>query len=100
MRADRAWSHVYRGLEHGLAKNACREASKLGLPHGIVSCAREFIELQDARHSADYDPHARFTRTEALQWTARAEAAIAKLRSSSRRERKAFIVHLLFKKRA
>ena len=99
-RADRAWSHVYRGLEHGFAKNACREISKLGFPVGIMCCASEFIELQDMRHSADYDPRVRFTRAETLQWAARAEAAIAGFRTAPRRDRKAFAVQLLLKKRS
>lgn len=99
-RADRAWSHVYRGLEHGFAKNACKEVSKLGFPVGIMICASEFIELQEARHNADYDPRARFTRAEALQWTSRAEAAITGFRVTPRRDRKAFAVQLLLKKRA
>jgi hypothetical protein len=61
---------------------------------------RNFIVLQEVRHKADYDPTARFTRTEALDWVSRAESAIAKLRSASRRDRKAFAVRLLLKKRA
>lgn len=100
VRANKAWNHVYRGLEHGLAKNACKEVPKLGFPVGIVSCASEFIELQEVRHSADYDLHAGFTRAEALQWAARAETATGNLRAALRRDRKAFAVQLLLKKRS
>lgn len=99
-RTYKTWSHVYRGLEHGFAKNACKEVSKLGVQAGIMICASEFIELQEVRHTADYDPRARFTRAEALQWTSRAEAAIATLRAAPRRDRKAFAVQLLLRKRA
>jgi hypothetical protein len=65
-----------------------------------MTFASEFIELQDLRHSADYDPRVRFTRAEALQWAACAEAAIAGFRGVPRRDRKAFAVHLLLKRRS
>jgi hypothetical protein len=99
-RSDKAWAHTYRGLEHGFAKNACKEVPKLGFPIGITGFAREFIELQEVRHNADYDPRARFSRAEALQWAARAEAAIAELRAAPRRDRKAFAVQLLLRMRS
>jgi len=98
-RPDKAWTHVYRALDHGFAKNACREARNLSLPPEIIDCANEFIELQEVRHKADYDPGARFTRAEALDWATRAEAAIAKLRAASRLDRKAFAVRLLLRRR-
>jgi hypothetical protein len=87
-------------LDHGFAKNACREARNLSFPLEIKGCANEFVVLQEVRHKADYDPTARFTRTEALDWVSRAESAIVKLRAASRRDRKAFAVQLLLKKRA
>jgi hypothetical protein len=40
------------------------------------------------------------TSGEALQWAARAEAAIASLRAAPRYERKAFAVQLLLRKRS
>jgi hypothetical protein len=99
VRAGKAWRHAYRGLEHGFARNACREVPKLGFPHGIAYCANEFVELQEARHNADYDPKAKLTRADALQWVARAEAAITGLRSAPRRDRRAFAIQVLLKKR-
>jgi uncharacterized protein (UPF0332 family) len=99
-RPKKAWSHVYRALDHGFAKNACREAANLSFPPGIIECAKEFIELQEIRHKADYDPGARFTRVEVLDWVNRAESVIMKLRAAPRRHRKAFAVQLLLKKRS
>ena len=99
VRAGKAWSHAYRGLEHGFTKNACREVTKLGFPNGIQHCASAFILLQEARHNADYDPRTKLTRAEALQWVARAEAAMAGLRSAPRRDRRAFAIQVLLKKR-
>jgi uncharacterized protein (UPF0332 family) len=97
-RASEAWVHVYRALEHGFAKNACREVRNV--PAALGNCADEFIELQEARHKADYDPRMSLTRAEALEWASRAETAITKLRSALRRDRKAFAVQLLLRKRA
>lgn len=53
----------------------------------------------EARNKADYDPEARFTRAEALDWVARAEAAITALRVAPRTDRRAFAIQLLLKKR-
>jgi uncharacterized protein (UPF0332 family) len=99
-RASQTWAHVYRALDHGFAKNTCREARALAFPLEIKDCATRFVELQEARHKADYDPRARFTRADALHWVNRAEAAIVRLRSAPRRDRTAFAVQLLLKKRA
>jgi uncharacterized protein (UPF0332 family) len=99
-RLSRAWSLVYRALDHGFAKNACREVQNSDFPSDIRACASEFVELQEARHKADYDPAARFTRADALDWANRAEVAIAKLRAALRRERKVFAIPLLLKKRS
>jgi uncharacterized protein (UPF0332 family) len=98
-RPEGAWVHVYRALDHGFAKHACREARNSGFPAELVECAIEFIELQDARHEADYDPRARLTRAETLYWVRRAEAAIARLQEAPRDERRAFAVHLLMRRR-
>jgi hypothetical protein len=64
-----------------------------------MECARAFVELQEIRHKADYDPRAAFTRAEALEWVNKAEVAIARLRAAPRGDRKAFAVQLLLKKR-
>jgi uncharacterized protein (UPF0332 family) len=98
-RAENAWRQVYRSIEHGFAKNACKEVRALGFPAGVIACADEFVSLQEARHSADYDPSHRLTRAEALTWVSRSEAAIKSLKSSSTKDRRAFAVQVLVKKR-
>jgi hypothetical protein len=86
-------------LEHGFAKSACREVPKLGFPSEITHCANELVLLQEARHNADYDPKVKLTRSEALQWVVRAESAIAGLRRAPRRDRRAFAIQMMVKKR-
>lgn len=55
-RSEAAWLQVYRALEHGVAKNACKEAKTKGFPPEIVEFAEAFVTMQEERHTADYDP--------------------------------------------
>jgi hypothetical protein len=97
IRGSRAWTQAYRSLDHGFARNACREARAAGFPPSILRCAEMFQLLQEARHAADYDPNNRLTRTEALNWATAAEEAIRHLHSASRPDRRAFAVHILIR---
>jgi GH24 family phage-related lysozyme (muramidase) len=65
-RPDKAWTHLYRSLQHGDAKNACKAVRNLGFPPGIVTCADAFVTLQQERHDADYDPDHRVLRADAI----------------------------------
>lgn len=98
-RADKAWSQAYRALDHGLSKTACSQFRGLGFPPGLCSCGDAFVQLQQARHDADYDPNHKVNRAGALAMIALAEAAIAELAASTRRDRKALAVQLLFRRR-
>lgn len=99
-RPDKAWAHTYRALEHGFAKNACAQVRGLGFPPGLGSVADAFVTLQQSRHEADYDPDHRIARADALAAIALAEQAFVDLRSSSRRDRRAFAVLLLLRRRS
>jgi hypothetical protein len=98
-RPDAAWNQVYRALDHGDAKSACRELRKLRFPNEIQQFADTFVRLQEARHSADYDPEFRIGLSEAKDWIALAEQQIYTLRAASRRDRVAFVVLMLFNRR-
>ena len=98
-RPDKAWSHVYRSLQHGDAKNACAGVRALGFPPNIVECADVFVDLQKKRHDAGYDPDHRVAQADALDAITVAEAAISLLKASPRKDRIAFAVQLLHKKR-
>ncbi len=98
-RPDKAWAQVYRALDHGAARNACSNVRRLGFPAEIEFAADAFVRLQEARHGADYDPDYRVGRSEALDWIALAADAIRSLRQASRKDRIAFAVLLLFKRR-
>lgn len=98
-RPDKAWAQVYRALQHGDAKNACTQARNLGFPATIVTCAEAFLALQESRHSADYDPDHRLLRADALRAIGLAESAINALRSAPKKDRRAFAVLLLLRRR-
>lgn len=99
-KAGRAWTQTYRALEHGFAKSACQQVRNLGFPPAIIACADAFVALQEARHNADYDPDHRVTRAQALNNIAQAKSAVLYLKSAPRKDRKAFAIQLILKKRA
>ena len=98
-RATRAWRQTYRALDHGFAKSACSQTSNLGFSQAIVTCADTFIDLQQRRHSADYDPQHRLSRSDALAAIALAETAISALQTAPRPDRRAFAIQLLLRHR-
>lgn len=98
-RPDKAWTQVYRSLEHGPAKNACKELRNLGFPAALIGCGDAFVQLQQARHDADYDPDHSVNLATALAMTELAENAVRDLKASPRKDRKAFAVQVLLKRR-
>ena len=58
-----------------------------------------FIDLQNWRHLADYDPNAVFTRYDAVTLINRAEDAIRGFVDADAMERRAFAAHVLFRAR-
>jgi uncharacterized protein (UPF0332 family) len=98
-RPKKAWNQVYRALSHAAAKTACDQLRALNFPAEIVACGDAFIARQQARHDADYDPDHRITRADALSSVDLAEEAIGGLRACGRKDRLAFAVHVLFRKR-
>lgn len=98
-RPDKAWAHAYRSLQHGDAKSACEGVRNLGFPKPIVGCADAFVTLQQKRHEADYDPDFSINRADVLELIALAAKSIVDLRSVPRRDRKAFAVKLLLRRR-
>jgi hypothetical protein len=98
-RPNRAWGQTYRALDHGPAKTACEGVRKIGFPQEICVCADAFVELQKARHDADYDPHHRLTRAVALEAVERAREGVEGLRHAGSNDRRAFAVHVLMKRR-
>lgn len=100
VRSSHAWRQVYRALEHGFAKNACTAREFINkFPQEIQDFADTFVTMQEKRHTADYDPWARFQKSEVLADITAAETAVARLARAAIKDRRAFSAYVLFKKR-
>lgn len=96
-RSDAAWKQTYRALEHGFARNACRQAHSRGFPDEITTFAETFAVMQEERHSADYDPYSRYTRQEVIEQLVTAQRAIDLFREAPRPDRRAFVALVLLR---
>ncbi len=104
---------VYRAFEHRRMHTACREASrqqldaKLSTTLGFASFdanlrsgASAFVELQDRRHRADYDPNYAITTSETKSAIDLAETAIAAFSGADKEQFRLFLIFLLFQTRS
>ena len=100
-RSREAWRRVYRSLDHGPARRRCGERDAVsGYTSEIRRFAQIFIQMQDLRHSADYDPGAEVpSREEVIQYISDAEDVIRQLPNASTVDRRSFAVHVLMSAR-
>jgi hypothetical protein len=99
-RSAPAWNQVYRALEHGMAKNACKDQGMMKkFPKGIEDFGNMFVTMQAKRHKADYDPHGVFYKSAVIQDISATENAIAAFRSAPTADKRAFAVFVLCKPR-
>ena len=68
-------------------------------PVEIQSFAKSFADLQEKRHSADYDPFAQFAESDVSNDIATVEAAITDFKSAPAKHRRAFCAYVLLKDR-
>ena len=95
-----AWTRVYRALEHSVAYRQMRPTNDLiHGPAAMRNFARTFRFLQEQRHQADYDPYARFVRSDIIRMIEQAETAIEAFYAASAPERRAFASLTLFRNR-
>jgi len=94
-RPNKAWVEVYRGLDHGTCRQACDRAKTVNFPDRLHDFSDAFLQLQEARHSADYDPMVRPTKQQALFYIRLAEKSIQTLDSIGTIDRKAFATWVL-----
>ena len=102
-RSKRAWRQTYRGLEHGRVKSACKRNEMENFPPSIQEFGDFFVEMQEVRQSADYDPYAEFgeplTKSFVESRISRAERVIRDFNATHKKDRKAFCIYVLFKRR-
>ena len=100
-RSKHAWRQAYRALEHGFAKNACKDVTIISkFPKAIEDFANNFVAMQEKRHGADYDPSVRLAKSEVMADIKLAREAIVEFQNAPAKDRRAFAAHVLFKKRS
>ena len=108
-RGTHRYGLVYRSVQHGALRSLCEIATKQQptaryvphLPDGsfgpnISAFAAAALELQEKRHSADYDPLIRVKTSDARLAIGTARAALQRFNSATASEREAFLTLLLF----
>ena len=112
-RDEARYGLVYRSVDHGWLRKLCEEVQKptlsskfrryapaMGFGANIVSFAAATEELQEKRHSADYDVMIRINRSDAALAIDTARVALGRFDKTSEPERLAFLSLLLFPPRA
>lgn len=94
-----AWRQVYRGIDHRSARDACSPKKVGHLPQAIQDFANVFAALQEKRHSADYDPTYRSTKSAVAVDINQAEVVIKGFQAAPARDRRAFVAIVMFKTR-
>ena len=99
-RNQSAWEQTYRALEHGHALNQClnRVAMSRFRPE-IRDFGKQFVIMQRMRHYVDYSPVAGFYRAHVIQYIDETERIIAGFDVAPAGERRAFVIHTLFRSR-
>lgn len=95
VRPRKAWVEVYRGLSHGACSKACTDAAHIDFPEGILNFANTFVQLQNIRHKADYDPTWRPTVKDAEGNIKNAEMCLNALAGAEARDLLAFSTYVL-----
>jgi len=104
-RRSPAYRLLYRAFEHSAVRRACTEVTKAKLsakyaeasglqhfPEMIQVAARGLLLLQNKRHSADYDPYLRLSKSDARVALLIAEFAIGALETADSSARRIFLM--------
>lgn len=104
---------VYRTVSHAWLRDLCKEIQKPTLsskfkPHApsngfrrdILAFAEAIVQLQEKRHSADYDVMIRMNKSDAILAIKTAEAALRRFGKASKTQCQAFLTLLLFPPRS
>jgi uncharacterized protein (UPF0332 family) len=108
-RKSELYGLVHRSVDHAPLRKLCEEirrpdptdkyrrfAPAGGFAPSIKHFAVNLVELQQKRHSADYDPLARFSRSEARLTIDAGRVALARFKEVSEDQRQIFASLLLF----
>ena len=95
-RSNRAWVEVYRFLSHGTAADAFLKIENVPFSKEVKHFAGMFLQLQEARQSAAYNPLVEVDVIEVLVMVQSALMAIKNLRGTTEKERIALAAWVLF----
>ncbi|MFO1165422.1 MAG: hypothetical protein U1E55_09650 [Paracoccus sp. (in: a-proteobacteria)] len=84
-RPNKAWVEVYRGLDHGAAKNACQGAGNVRISAGSRISPMRSSSCRQRDMRADYDPMIRLTKVQALSFITLAKDSMVALDSAGKR---------------
>jgi hypothetical protein len=111
-RSSPEYGLVYRRVDHKALRDLCLEVQKATLPAkykgyeptggfgpNIRAFAAGVIQLQDARHAADYDPMLLFKTADARLAISTGRSALTRFGRASARQRGRFLSLLLFSPR-
>ena len=91
-----AWRQAYGAADHRPTRNKLSRASLGGrFPRAIHLFGEVFTLAQQARHSADYDPHSEFLPTDVAGLIDKAEVAIADFNHAPDHIRRDLAIHIL-----
>ena len=94
------WVRVYRALNHGSAKDALNQSVIQTLGPAAKTFAIAFTELQEKRHTADYDPRPfPFGRKVTRGYVQQARTTVAALARLNLEHRRIMATAVLFKSR-
>ena len=96
-RSSVTWRRVYRSLDHGFAKAQCLARGSTPIPTALRDTADAFVQLQELRHDADYDPFVSFLLEDVRAHIVQANSAISHLAEASVADRQAFAAWLVFR---
>lgn len=96
-----AWQQTYRAADHRPTRNKLSRASLGGrFPAAIRIFGEVFSDAQQARHSADYDPHSEFYATGVTGLIDKVEDAIIAFNQTPDDIRRDLAIHILTNVRA
>ena len=99
-RSRPSWEQIYRGLEHGHARNQCNDQSGMtAFPVDIRYFGRRFVYTQGLRQHADYSPDASYSRRWVMQLIDETETALSSFENATNTDRRAFAIHVLVRRR-
>jgi uncharacterized protein (UPF0332 family) len=111
-RSTGQYALAYRSVDHKWLRDLCKEVSKPvlapkfvayelagGFCSVIAAFASAVVELQEKRHSADYDPLFRVTPSDAVLAISTARAALSRFQVATPDQQAALLSLLLFRPR-